>query len=179
MRRIRQAEKTGALELGLSRFELNRLPPELARLTSFQSLDLSWCKLQELGPNFESLHRPGGHPPHAQTARPEVKLLKHPLRPGTGSPGDQAPGPRESAFSLLLGSWRTIAGYEAGCNPQRPGVRKCDGHRVRFVAHRLCLKSMSDSFSYPTHLPFDFKVATDPLNRRNLRFIPENHQIFL
>jgi len=23
--------------------------------------------------------RPGGHPPHAQTARPEVKLLKHPL----------------------------------------------------------------------------------------------------
>ena len=22
-----------------------------------------------------------GHPPHAQTARPEVKLLKHPLRP--------------------------------------------------------------------------------------------------
>ena len=32
------------------------------------------------GPNFGSLHRPGGHPPHAQTARPEVKLLKHPLR---------------------------------------------------------------------------------------------------
>ena len=24
-----------------------------------------------------SLHRPGGHPPHAQTVRPEVKLLKH------------------------------------------------------------------------------------------------------
>jgi transposase len=32
------------------------------------------------GPNFGSLHRPGGHPPHAQTARPEVKLLKHPLK---------------------------------------------------------------------------------------------------
>jgi hypothetical protein len=28
-------------------------------------------------------------------------------------PGDQAPGPRESAFSLLVGAWRTIAGYEA------------------------------------------------------------------
>jgi hypothetical protein len=23
-----------------------------------------------------------GHPPHAQTARPKVKLLKHPLKPG-------------------------------------------------------------------------------------------------
>jgi hypothetical protein len=32
------------------------------------------------GPNFGSLHRPGGHPPQAQTARPEVKLLKHPLK---------------------------------------------------------------------------------------------------
>jgi transposase len=33
------------------------------------------------GPNFGSLYRPGGHPPHARTARPEVKLLKHPLKP--------------------------------------------------------------------------------------------------
>jgi hypothetical protein len=27
--------------------------------------------------HFGSLHRPGGNPPHAQTVRPEVKLLKH------------------------------------------------------------------------------------------------------
>jgi hypothetical protein len=31
------------------------------------------------GANVGSLYRPGGHPSHAQTARPEVKLLKHPL----------------------------------------------------------------------------------------------------
>src|SRR6266478_3830006 len=37
-------------------------------------------RLRVEGPNFGSLHRPGGHPPHAQTARPEVKLLKHPLK---------------------------------------------------------------------------------------------------
>jgi hypothetical protein len=37
-------------------------------------------RLRVEGPNFGSLHRAGGHPPHAQTARPEVKLLKHPLR---------------------------------------------------------------------------------------------------
>ena len=36
-------------------------------------------RLRVEGPNFGSLHRPGGHSPHAQTARPEVKLLKHPL----------------------------------------------------------------------------------------------------
>src|SRR5260370_14371912 len=37
-------------------------------------------RLRVEGPNFGSLHRPGGHPPHAQTARPEVKLFKHPLK---------------------------------------------------------------------------------------------------
>ncbi len=36
--RIREAEKTGAIELDLSGLELDRLPPELARLTSLQSL---------------------------------------------------------------------------------------------------------------------------------------------
>src|SRR5271165_3421280 len=36
-------------------------------------------RLRVEGPNFGSLHRPGGHPPHAQTARPKVKLLKRPL----------------------------------------------------------------------------------------------------
>jgi hypothetical protein len=45
LRRIREAEKTGALELVLRGLEtLNRLPPELARLTSLQSLNLSFCK---------------------------------------------------------------------------------------------------------------------------------------
>jgi transposase len=29
-------------------------------------------RLRVEGPHFGSLHRPGGHPPHAQTARPEV-----------------------------------------------------------------------------------------------------------
>jgi hypothetical protein len=36
-------------------------------------------RLRVEGPSFGSLQRPGGHPPHAQTARPELKLLKHPL----------------------------------------------------------------------------------------------------
>jgi internalin A len=59
LRRIREAERTGALELDLSglrrgetglleftRLEaLNRLPPELAGLTSLQSLNLSSCRL--------------------------------------------------------------------------------------------------------------------------------------
>jgi hypothetical protein len=58
LRRIREAERTGALELDLSgRKEgktgereytgletLNRLPPELERLSSLQSLNLSWCR---------------------------------------------------------------------------------------------------------------------------------------
>jgi Leucine-rich repeat (LRR) protein len=49
LRRIREAARTRALELDLSRGEhsgleiLTRLPPELERLTSLQSLDLSWC----------------------------------------------------------------------------------------------------------------------------------------
>src|SRR5271170_1604179 len=41
LRRIREAEETGALELYLT--ELTRLPPELERLTSLQSLDLAGC----------------------------------------------------------------------------------------------------------------------------------------
>jgi hypothetical protein len=52
LRRIRKAEKTGAVELDLSGWKntftelatLNRVPPELARLTWLQSLDLSWCE---------------------------------------------------------------------------------------------------------------------------------------
>jgi Leucine Rich repeats (2 copies) len=56
LRRIRVAEETGALELDLSGWDetkrdyseikrLTRLPPELKRLTSLQSLDLSQCIL--------------------------------------------------------------------------------------------------------------------------------------
>ena len=43
LRRIREAETTGALELSLRGLELNRLPLELAGLTSLQSLSLSFC----------------------------------------------------------------------------------------------------------------------------------------
>jgi hypothetical protein len=43
------------------------------------------------GPNFGSLHRPGGHPPNAQTALPEVKLLKHPLRRRAADVSDLLP----------------------------------------------------------------------------------------
>ena len=43
LRRIREAERTGALELDLSYFSLNRLTPELARLTSLRSLGLDQC----------------------------------------------------------------------------------------------------------------------------------------
>jgi internalin A len=42
--RILEAEETGAVELHLNGlFELPELPPELGRLTSLESLDLSWC----------------------------------------------------------------------------------------------------------------------------------------
>jgi hypothetical protein len=60
LRRIREAEKTGAIELNLSGWKdggftgletLNRLPPELKRLTSLQSLNLAVCKqLRDLSP---------------------------------------------------------------------------------------------------------------------------------
>jgi|HubBroStandDraft_3_1064219.scaffolds.fasta_scaffold307884_1 hypothetical protein len=43
LRRIREAERTGGLELDLSGLELNRLPRELGRLTSLQSLNLADC----------------------------------------------------------------------------------------------------------------------------------------
>jgi internalin A len=60
LRRIRVAERTGALELDLSGWEegsytefatLTRLPQELERLTSLQSLNLSWCdRISDLSP---------------------------------------------------------------------------------------------------------------------------------
>jgi hypothetical protein len=49
LRRIRKAEKTGAVELDLSGWslvgleKLSLLPPELERLTLLQSLSLSGC----------------------------------------------------------------------------------------------------------------------------------------
>jgi hypothetical protein len=43
LRRIREAEETGALELDLSGLELNRIPRELERFTSLQSLNLCRC----------------------------------------------------------------------------------------------------------------------------------------
>jgi hypothetical protein len=53
LRRIRVAEETGAVELDLSGLKegkyteprrLTRLPPELERLTSLHTLNLSWCE---------------------------------------------------------------------------------------------------------------------------------------
>ena len=44
LRRIREAEETGALELDLSGLELHRLPPELECLTSLHSLKLFWSR---------------------------------------------------------------------------------------------------------------------------------------
>ena len=44
LRRIREAETTGAVELDLSGLQmLNRLPPELERLTLLRSLNISGC----------------------------------------------------------------------------------------------------------------------------------------
>src|SRR6202011_4212930 len=58
LRRIREAEKTAAVELDLSGlFELSRLPPELERLTFLQGLDLSQCySLGDLEPLAKLIH---------------------------------------------------------------------------------------------------------------------------
>ena len=51
LRRIRVKEKTGGVELNLRGLEiLNRLPLDLARLTSLQSLDLRGCELSDISP---------------------------------------------------------------------------------------------------------------------------------
>jgi hypothetical protein len=78
------------------------------------------------GPNFGSPHRPGGHPPHAQTARPEVKLLKHPLR------ASQAPELRKyleqlnSAQGDILNRLRTL--------PASPAAGDTWGKRLAWQA---------------------------------------------
>ena len=45
---IEKAEKDGATELNLSRQGLEKLPPEIARLTQLTSLDLRNNQLSEL-----------------------------------------------------------------------------------------------------------------------------------
>jgi internalin A len=51
LRRIREAEETGAVELDFRGLSFNGLPPELERLTWLQSLDLGDCeKLRDLTP---------------------------------------------------------------------------------------------------------------------------------
>ena len=43
LRRIREAEQAGAVEFTLVQQYLTRILPELKRLTSLQTLNLSWC----------------------------------------------------------------------------------------------------------------------------------------
>jgi Leucine-rich repeat (LRR) protein len=51
LRRIREAEDSGKLELDLRGLALTRLPPELERLASLQSLNLTKCRqLSDLTP---------------------------------------------------------------------------------------------------------------------------------
>jgi internalin A len=51
LRRIREAEETGALSLAIRGFKtLTRLPPELARLTKLRSINLNGCGLRDLFP---------------------------------------------------------------------------------------------------------------------------------
>jgi putative transposase len=88
--------ESGKLACELQRRHGWRLHITKRRQRAFKVVGLTWIvertfawlsqkssleqRLRVEGPNFGSLHRPGGHPPHAQTARPEVKLLKHPLK---------------------------------------------------------------------------------------------------
>jgi hypothetical protein len=75
LRRIHEAEETGAVELDLSGWKegeytglesLTRLPPELERLTSLQELNLNLCKQLngDLSPlaGLTSPHSPGTSP---------------------------------------------------------------------------------------------------------------------
>ena len=79
LRRIREAEETGAVELDLSGLEtLTRLPPELERLTSLQSLNLSGAPAQRRPV-------PAGKPHLAPIAQPLlVQQLSGDLSPLAG-----------------------------------------------------------------------------------------------
>ena len=60
LRRIREAEETGALELDLRGLALKRLPPKLERLASLQSLNLTKCRRlsDQSARRRKSLHAP-------------------------------------------------------------------------------------------------------------------------
>ena len=85
LRRIREAERTGAVELDLSGLKdgknsgletLNRLPHELGRLTSLKSLDLSGC--WQLGGDMSPLASP--HCPSNRSAYPGAEQFSNPSR---------------------------------------------------------------------------------------------------
>jgi hypothetical protein len=92
IRCIQEAEKTGAVELDLSGLALNRLPPELGRLTSLQSLDLSYCR--QLSGNLAQLrqsHFPPIARPHQLDAvflADRKRSLGHESGPGSQNPRD-------------------------------------------------------------------------------------------
>jgi hypothetical protein len=102
-----------------------------------------WQRLRVEGPNFGSLHRPGGHPPHAQTARPEVKLLKHldrvtltlqhflpELKMRRTGNGRRRAGERPSS-----GLWPSRVGYLVRRPPRRPERLGCGGVLLRRQSH--------------------------------------------
>ena len=74
---------------------------------------------------------------------------------------------RVSISDRFGGAWRTIAGYEAvHMIRQRPGVLECGVREGRSALSLYCWYVWNGSlihWSYLTHLPFDFKVATLPL----------------
>jgi hypothetical protein len=71
-------------------------------------------------------------------------------RLGTGSPGHQAPGPRQPAFSLLLeGAWRTKSRLRSDAyDSQRPGVLGCGGCEGRSTAPLHCWSLRGDQLSF-------------------------------
>jgi len=91
LRRIREAERTGALELDLSGcnetaqvytelITLNWLPPELERLTSLQSLDFSFCHRDVIQRNLAGSELPGQSPQTVSRHFP-VRKLRFPQHP--------------------------------------------------------------------------------------------------
>jgi hypothetical protein len=66
-------------------------------------------------------------------------------------------------FRSFWAARRTLPGYEGNSyDPQRPGVRRVRGPVCSIALLLVCLVWKSDSFSYRTHLPCDFKLATLP-----------------
>src|SRR5260370_31755259 len=112
------------------------------------------AKLQttgDLAENSKSKHRP-------------VQYLNN--YPGTGSPGHQAPDPRQSTFSLLLGSLahdRRLRGRAH--DPQRPGRLDCGGCEGRSAPSLYCwyvrIGSLIHSVIAPSCLRFQSCNTTD------------------